>query len=1011
MKQKTIILFLSACVFILSSCSHDKICKSEKQEVSKSNFTHSRQVDNTLLFCRVDSILYYSNFANYNKRCWLDRPLFMDTSLRSLDYYDKYQKAFLSDCRLAAMSGINAFAPLFSFSQQNQSRIDLLTSLLNKNDLDGFKITPMVFMPRYNHKDASVMDETKIKILREYIRKLLKSSNVLKVNGKLFVIIYYADVLDSYDNLKMAVNQLRKDFPDKLLFISEIVSPGGKNSSCKDLYELIIRHNGKIPLEYREKVKKHIRDYLDITDGVMYARPANSYAIDVPIYENRFDKENFGKIIKLVDEVLSEKEYKKKYLGLSCSTGYNNPGIPAIDQEIGTKQFRYSIEQSIDADPDFIFCTCWDEVNENDLFKPSVCDGMSKMRMMRYYGAKLQNKKLEPLPGDNTSIPDLILSHRFIVILGEKLEIELLNVPDSDADGVYSVQLQLTDINGKIIKEFPFTVFSQNKMQDKTYMLASEDYKDYEVIIPRLVIKDYKGRNITIDKGLNYIQIRPSWNWNYKYCNQPIRDIITPEELLFKDNIDKKNKEISFSGQIKCDEPLSSVEILENNFPVWAYDVNKVYGHPDTNYILFVNFEKAASKVVPEKGTSGTISLKKSAGYIQPSLSFNEIVGITPSGEKEIKIRDARIRADRFYKYGVFVVIPKKDIETAIIDIDVDWLKTSVAVKDVVEKEIYRDVINRDVILVVQNYQKSPDIPVPINQKTISFSNIKKTPTYDDSIYQLRIISKDGKVFRSKPVIYDAKNSGGKVDYSIYSETKGKKINVEILKSRIPDILYNFDPSRKKLLTANDCRAFDARMGGIEHYGPFLRYLQSNKNEFPASFKTLTPEWVQNNGEWYLKFKEGAFMVFPMDTFPGWKAEILPRGSFTVIFEIMPLSDKKAILLTQQSWRPGALTLYLENGQISGEFINHNNKKFNLNPKFLVPLNKWSKIIISYNLEKMLFQVNDEKAELIDVNGRGVNFTPFVFGGFVDKNKFYGFDGYLKSFRVLHRSIIKDDKD
>jgi hypothetical protein len=66
---------------------------------------------------------------------------------------------------------------------------------------------------------------------------------------------------------------------------------------------------------------------------------------------------------------------------------------------------------------------------------------------MRYYTEKLKGGKDFSLPGDDVDTPNLILSSRKSLVLGERLKIELLNVPDNNKNKKYNALLKPV-ING-----------------------------------------------------------------------------------------------------------------------------------------------------------------------------------------------------------------------------------------------------------------------------------------------------------------------------------------------------------------------------------------------------------------------------------------------------------------------------------------------------------------------------------------------------------------------------------
>ena len=166
----------------------------------------------------------------------------------------------------------------------------------------------------------------------------------------------------------------------------------------------------------------------------------------------------------------------------------------------------------------------WDEQNENTSLRPTVYSSFASMRIIRYYTSRMKNKPLLAFPGDNLSIPNLILSARKIVTLGERIEFELLNVPDSSKKNPYTVTLHIKGLDGKVLKEFSNLSFDSSKMHDHVISIASEDYAGHVAIIPSLTV-NYKGKKQNYETGLYPVEIRPTVNSDYKWVSQPLRDI------------------------------------------------------------------------------------------------------------------------------------------------------------------------------------------------------------------------------------------------------------------------------------------------------------------------------------------------------------------------------------------------------------------------------------------------------------------------------------------------------
>ena len=87
--------------------------------------------------------------------------------------------------------------------------------------------------------------------------------------------------------------------------------------------------------------------------------------------------------------------------------------------------------------------------------------------------SRIKAKAPTPVPGDDGSTPNLILSSRKIIALGENIAVELLNVPDSNEASSYRVQLSFMDENGKLVRQFDEVNFDAAKLQEHRFYLPS----------------------------------------------------------------------------------------------------------------------------------------------------------------------------------------------------------------------------------------------------------------------------------------------------------------------------------------------------------------------------------------------------------------------------------------------------------------------------------------------------------------------------------------------------------
>src|SRR5690606_25445501 len=129
---------------------------------------------------------------------------------------------------------------------------------------------------------------------------------------------------------------------------------------------------------------------------------------------------------------------------------------------------RRSFEAAMAGSPDFIIIPEWDEQNEHTSLRPTVDNSFASQRIVKHYMRQARGLPPAPNPGDDPAIANLIVSYRKVLVLGESLEIEILNVPDSQASQNLTVTVELSDADGQLVHRFPPARLSTQKLHDVT---------------------------------------------------------------------------------------------------------------------------------------------------------------------------------------------------------------------------------------------------------------------------------------------------------------------------------------------------------------------------------------------------------------------------------------------------------------------------------------------------------------------------------------------------------------
>lgn len=942
-----------------------------KGNTLKKRFVKIQKPKHPLIFSRF--LYKYSLFNNYYN-WWIDRPLLHDRSLRypSGTFKHIIKKSLIRDGGIAESYGLDGWEVFINMNQGDHFKSS--TKYLESGKVGAFK-----FLSSF---DGHGMKPNNIRECIDSLKTAQRRSSVFRLGGRILISSYCAGLLTPSE-LNSFLDSLRKQANCDFLFVVDL----------QHIIHKIIRNypDGKLPKETTVSLKNIIRSYLDICDGVMYAG-ANHLSIPRSNgYGKIFNPEQYKSIISIFEDVLNESKYNNKLFGLSASLGYINHRAGTAEIEEGTKRLRQTLEIVSKAKPDFIILPEWNEVNENTCFQPTVYNSFAVKRILRYYISQLKKTPLTPIPGDDLSVPNLIISYPRSVKLGEKIDFEILNVPDGKFNSDYKVNLQLFDVNRKLLKEFRNLSFSPEKLQDRTISIASEQMCRYQVVVPVVTILTGSGPSKIYD-NLLYVKINSTWNYIYQTVKQPIRDLFSPEIAdLQTVNINNKSHTVSFQGNLKTNKILSAVELLEDGVEAYSYDRKKEFDRSKNVIIMFDAYSFHKKKL------KGRIDVNNVSNfYFRPMEHANKNFTGYSIDKNGVSFNQS---INRNYRSFLFT-LPRKDIQQAVFKCDLMGESFKIPGKDLLRNQ-YRKIYADQTVVGARELTTSPDIPVRINAKSVVFSYTAypETPT---PIYHIRAITNSGKIYRSWPQAPFPQLLDENVDLNVFSDTMHSQvIQVKVPKAKILDINYDFTEHTTvgDQLSTSAGRRWYAQLGGGINYGePFNR-----DSHYPKRAKDCRPTWVRENGRDCLEFDGiGNYIVLPQNS--------MPIGSFTLSFEIKPASDHNMVLFRHHGHTVGSLTLRRNKRFLDAVFVDNKIKTTFFKTGLPLPEDQWSKITVSYNLLKVTFEVNGV-SKSFPFSKRALQSWPSIFGahtrpGFgVEKqeNMSY-FRGRLRSLRIKHSS-------
>ena len=929
-----------------------------------------------LVFSRAQ--MKYGLGRNYMRR-WIDRPLLVDRSTRVPGEHVTPHASYARVIDVVKQYGLDGLA----FFPETKGRMGIFEMTARAQPGEGFSL-----LPEFTPSQAVEPKE-------ELLRAALASEYSVRIDGKLLVTSYVASALTPAEWGEL-LDTLRARVGHDFLFLPALAAP----VRFKPDFQAGI----PIAPEAVEECKTYLRSYLDVCDGIYF-----HYAAALKHKDRTFDDEFYRELfIPLFKSVLAEPKYRGKYLGLSAYHSHYNADLSLGLQEDGTKTLRRSLAAALDAAPDIVIMPEWDEVNENTCIRPTVFNSFASQRILRYHTDGLKGLKPGPRPGDNTSVPNLVISYRKILTLGEVLAVEVLNVPDATASGPLEIRLELTDRTGVVVRRLDPAELDSAELVDHTFRVPTETLAAYRALCPRLIVGGYgRQRALTVDRGLHHVQLRATWNWDYKYVKQPLRDLIVPREAAFGfvRGSAEAAQVVTVAGRFACDEPIALAEVLEDDDVVYAVDPKDEFGRGSPEKVL-IWVELRSLRQVQLKG----------ALSVENAPCEWRMSGVplhTPPPETAVRGNRLELDTPAFcHLRWALAIVPRTAAAEAVVVAEFDLATLRVPVAQVLERGVYSRTYQDGLSITVCDYWKQPDMPFHLGSMGTSFQ-ARVRPELPTAQLHMRITTTSGRTFRSAPLLLLASDGGGETTLPVYSDSRGGRVPVLVDDVRVPDCVYDFSDRYGAILHTRAGRPFWGTLGayvdtstgrGGNGGGASATLFRFGTQAYPAGARETAPSWVTHDGASCLQFDGvGNYLLLPREALPR-------RGPFTLSFEIRPDTVHKAqVLFAHRTARIASLALHLRDGKLGGVYYTQDYGAFPLDSELTVKAGEWSRVELSYDLRNMRLQVNDAH-QVFPCRGPGLNIGLCVFGGYGTGGKKDGlpgnewwFGGLLRRLRIRHR--------
>ena len=857
----------------------------------------------------------------------------------------------------------------------------------------------------------------------EAMKIIAASPHSFRIDGKILV-MNWTDL--PVEKTKAFIQEVEQQTGCPIAYIESL----GTVPDREDPFVFFTRNNGQIPASTLLLWFDRITEYLECCAGVEFSNR-------LPLADGRLNVEYYDQIVyPLFAAACAQERFNgKKLFAAYAMAGYNNYRSKMSLSRDCTKTFRHWMELCRKHKADLIKMFEWDEYREDTHLQPTVNHPMALMRLMRYYTEQFKGNKPSPLPGDDLSLPNLLVTHSKQAPAGPDFEIELLNIPDTDQAEEYFVKLELLDSLEQCLHATPKLSFNRAELTEHTIRLPSGMFVASDILAPRLTIW-YGGRVQVIQEGLPFATVRPTAIGERTWLSTPLRNLIP----VRKAKVSFGSPAIPAGGcteflhlpvtaDLEFTEPLNSVEIIQDRCTVFSHDPQNEFRQHDSEWqnllfhLTYLN-NPGGLRVKADLALDNAPSAVYYTQAIDPGnrhLPNPTVKSLEQLLTDKPHIDFGRVGNEHINK---MFAVRKSELPQAIFKVQgqrcsgqnqgqsFQWeLPLERLKKTGLQSIVFPDGLQ----LVLEYPTRMERLPLPINDTKAKFQDVLR-PVNPYGAFAVRAVSRTGKVWWSKPFCLRPPISGAQTEISVQDLADCTPYSLQLPANLVPHINYRFDPSfAGNILTTDWGREFYANAGAYDsiptayeayHCAVYSAPTPFIQNRQPNGDNPTAPLWEKlSDGNWCLVFSgRGEFIVFPPSALPIY-------AGYAIRFDFNPEDlNREQVYFTHCGDRQYGFLLKVVNGHLELEFHRRFAKEQpwtslkSISTTLTPAENQWNQLELQYNLTTVALTLNG-KTEAFPCTGLPRQLALGGFGGDGSKSASGQpryFKGRLKSFEIRH---------